>query len=257
MRQFATGIHDVGRGLAVLRAHPTLWRWLVAPALATLVLLVVAIAAVVHLVHPVVAWVSDRLGWVASIAGGLLTLLVAGVLACAGLLVFTQVAGMIAGPFNEQLSERIESVLTGRHPSPFSLREFAHGAALSVLHSARRISAALIGVALVFVVGTIPVIGAAAALVLAAWFTATAAAYDCYDAVFGRRAMAYRDKMAYLARHRGRTLGLGVAVAGMLLVPGLNLVALGLGAAAATVASHAQGPAQGQALHGGAGPRAM
>lgn len=111
--------------------------------------------------------------------------------------------------------------------------------------------------ALVFVVGTVPVIGAAAAVVLAAWFTATAAAYDCYDAVFGRRAMAYRDKMAYLARHRGRTLGLGVAVAGMLLVPGLNLVALGLGAAAATVASHAQGPAQGQALHGGAGPRAM
>jgi hypothetical protein len=39
----------------------------------------------------------------------------------------------------------------------------------------------------------------------------------------------------------------------MLLVPGLNLVALGLGAAAATVASHAHG----QALHGGAGPRAM
>jgi CysZ protein len=253
MRQLATGIHDVGRGLAVLRAHPALWKWVVAPAVVTLLVLVAAIAAIVHLVHPVAAWISERLGWVASIAGGVLTLVVTAVLACVGLLVFTQVAGMIAGPFNEQLSERVESVLTGRPPSPFSLRELAHGAALGVVHSARRIAAALVGVALVFVVGLVPVIGAVAAVVLAAWFTATAAAYDCYDAVFGRRAMAYRDKLAYLARHRSRTLGLGLAVAGMLLVPGLNLVALGLGAAGATAAFHAQGHAQ----DGGATRRAV
>ena len=41
---------------------------------------------------------------------------------------------------------------------------------------------------------------------------------------------------AYLARHRGRTLGLGATVAGMLLVPGLNLIALGIGAVGATLA---------------------
>ena len=56
--------------------------------------------------------------------------------------------------------------------------------------------------------------------------------------------MAYRDKLAYLARHRGRTLGLGLAVSGMLLVPGLNLIALGLGSAGATVAVHALGAIQ-------------
>jgi CysZ protein len=108
-----------------------------------------------------------------------------------------------------------------------------------VVHAARRLAAALIGLALVFALGFVPVIGTIAALVVALWFAATAAAYDSYDAVLGRRAMAYRDKLAYLARHRGRTLGLGLAVAGMLLVPGLNLIALGVGAAGATAADHA------------------
>jgi uncharacterized protein involved in cysteine biosynthesis len=49
-------------------------------------------------------------------------------------------------------------------------------------------------------------------------------------------------------RHRQRTVGLGATVAVMLLVPGLNLVALGLGAAGATVAAHA--------MEGEAGTRA-
>jgi CysZ protein len=108
-----------------------------------------------------------------------------------------------------------------------------------VVHALRRLLAALVGIALVFAVGLVPVVGTVAAIAIAAWFTGTAAAYDCYDAVFGRRAMAYRDKLAYLSRHRGRTLGLGLAVAGLLLVPGLNLLALALGSAGATVADHA------------------
>ena len=62
------------------------------------------------------------------------------------------------------------------------------------------------------------------------------AAYDCYDAVLSRRDLPYEAKTAYLAARRGRTFGLGAAVAGMLLVPVLNLVALGVGAAGATLA---------------------
>jgi uncharacterized protein involved in cysteine biosynthesis len=83
----------------------------------------------------------------------------------------------------------------------------------------------------------VPLVGTIAAVALGLWLAATAAAYDCYDAVLARRSMAYRDKLAYLGHHRGRSLGLGLAVAGMLLVPGLNLVALGVGAAGATVAA--------------------
>jgi CysZ protein len=238
VHQFAIGAGDVGRGLAALRAHPRLWKWLIAPALITLVLLVAAVVAILRLVHPVTSWVSAHLpGALASLAGSLFTVIVIGLLAIGGLLVFTPVAGAIAGPFCERLSEHLESELTGRPPPPFSLREFVHGTALGIAHSLRRIGVALFGVAIVFAVGFVPVIGAVAAVVVAAWFAAKAAAYDCYDAVFGRHLMRYGEKLAYLARHRGRTLGLGLVVAGMLLVPGLNLIALGIGAAGATIAA--------------------
>jgi CysZ protein len=235
-----TGVRDVGRGLAALRAHPALWRWVAAPAAVTLVLLVGAVVGIAYAVGPVVGWVAVHLpGPLARVASPILTVLVVGGLVIAALLVFTSVAGAIAGPFNERLSEHLEAELTGRRPGAFSLREFALGAAASAVHALRRLAVALVGIALVFALGLVPVVGTVAAVAVAAWFAATAAAYDCYDAVFGRRAMAYRDKLAYLSRHRGRTLGLGLAVAGLLLVPGLNLLALAAGSAGATVADHA------------------
>ena len=241
MHELATGVRDVGRGLAALRAHPALWKWVVAPAIITLVLLAAAAFGIAHAVDPAVGWAAAHLpGPLARLAGGVLTVLIVGGLVVAGLLVFTSVAGAIAGPFNEQLSEHLESQLTGCPPAAFSLGAFVHGAAVGAVHALRRLLAALAGIVLVFAVGLVPGVGTIAALAVAGWFAGTAAAYDCYDAVFGRRAMSYRDKQAYLARHRGRTLGLGLAVAGLLLVPGLNLLALAIGSAGATVADHAR-----------------
>jgi CysZ protein len=238
MHELVTGVRDVGRGLAALRARPALWKWVAAPAAVTL--LVAAAIGIAHAVDPAVGWAAAHLpGPVARVASPILTVLVVGGLILAGLLVFTSIAGAVAGPFNERLSEHLEAELTGRPPGPFSLRELVLGAAVSVVHALRRLVVALAGIALVLAVGLVPVVGTVAALGIAAWFAGTAAAYDCYDAVLGRRSMAYRDKLAYLSRHRGRTLGLGLAVAGLLLVPGLNLLALALGSAGATVADHA------------------
>jgi CysZ protein len=240
MKQLGTGVRDVGRGLAVLKAHRSLWKWLIAPAIISLLLLIAAVVGILHVVDPLVGWLSAHLpSWLASAAGTLLRLLVLALLGIAALFVFTTVAGMIAGPFNELLSEHVEAVLTGRPAPPFSLREFIRGAILGIVHGIRRLVATLIGVVLVFALGFVPVVGTIAAVLIGAWLAASAASYDCYDAVLSRRAMAYRDKLAYLAHHRGRTLGLGLAVAGMLLVPGLNLIALGIGAAGATVAAEA------------------
>jgi CysZ protein len=238
MHQLAIGLGDIGRGLAVLRAHPRLWKWVIAPAIVTLLLVVALVFGIVHAVDPLVAWVTAHLpSWLASVAGKLLAVLVVIALGFAALFLFTSLAAMIAGPFNEMLSEHVEAAITGRPSPPFSFGEFVRGAALGATHAIRRLLNAVVGFVLVFALGFIPVIGTIAALVIGVWFAASAAAYDCYDAVLARRGMAYRDKLAYLSRHRGRTLGLGAAVAGMLVVPGLNLVALGLGAAGATVAA--------------------
>jgi len=241
--QFASGLRDLGRGFAALRAHPRLWAWVIAPAVITLVLLAAVVLGIRHVTEPVTGWLVAHLPEsLARTASTVLGTLIGVALWIGAWIVFVPVAGMITGPFAEQLSENLEAELTGRPAPPFSWSAFLHGAVLGILHGVRRIAVSLVGLVLVLVIGFVPVVGTIAAVAIGIWFAATSAAYDCYDAVLARRSMAYGAKMAYLAGHRARTLGLGAAVAGALLVPGLNLIALGVGAAGATVAAHALQP---------------
>jgi len=239
--ELAQGVRDVGRGLGALRAHPGLWKLVLAPAALTLVLMVAVILGALWLVDPLVGWLVAHLpGWlgstIESVARAVLKTAVVVGLAAGAMFVFVAVAGMITGPFNELLSERLEARLTGRAAAPFALGDFVRDFVVGVLHGLRRLVASLFGLVLVFALGFVPVIGTIAAVVIGLWITARGAAYDCYDAVLARRGLRYRDKLAYLAQRRQRSLGLGAAVAGLLFVPGLNLVALGLGAAGATLA---------------------
>jgi CysZ protein len=89
---------------------------------------------------------------------------------------------------------------------------------------------------LLLIVGiAVPVVGTTVAAVLGFIATARFASYDAYDAVWARRRYRYRAKVGYLRENRWRTLGMGAVVAPLLLVPGLNVVALAIGATAATL----------------------
>lgn len=238
MDTFLAGVRDVQRGFGALRRHPRLWKYVVAPAVITAVLLIAAVIGAVHLLHPIVGWAHAHLpARLADLAGGTIVLVIGVVLWTGLAIVFVPLVGLIAGPFAERLSEHLESALTGRPAPRSTFADFLRGLALSIAHGLRRLLVSVVGLIVVFAIGFAPVVGSIAAVIVAAWLASHAAAYDCYDAVLGRRLLPYRGKLAYLAHHRARTMGLGAAVAGMLLVPGLNLFALGLGAAGATVAS--------------------
>jgi CysZ protein len=239
MSEFVRGMHDIARGFGFLRKHPRLWVWVIAPALITLALLVAIVAGVVAVATPLVARVTSGLpSWLHAVGGSLLWIVVVAALAVAAWFVYVALVGVIAGPFCEMLSEAVEEQLTGHTGSPFAFGRFLREAAIGIGHGLRRLVVSLVGTALLFALSFVPVIGAFAAIGLGAWFAARAAAYDAYDGVLSRRGLAYRDKLAYLSRHRGRSLGLGAALAGLLLVPGVNLVALGFGATGATLAAH-------------------
>lgn len=238
MTELGRGLGDLGRGFRFLNAHPGLWRWVLAPALVTLLLLVGAILAVARLAGPLVdgatSWLPDFLQ---GAAAWVMWILVVTGLSLGALLVFVAVVGIVAGPFCELLSEAIEERVTGRPGPPFSLRAFLKGAAAGLWHGLRRLLVSLASLVLLFALGLVPLVGSLAAMAVGGWLAARASAYDCYDAVLSRRGLSYGDKLAYLARHRGRTLGLGAGVTGLLVVPGVNLVALGVGAAGATLAA--------------------
>lgn len=239
MTQLLRGAADVSRGFRFLTAHPRLWWWVMAPAIVTLVFIALVIWTVLAVSAPLVAllagWTPD---FMEPFVSGLLRLLTVAGLSVVGFLVYVSLSGLFAGPFCEFLSEAVEEEVTGV-PSPrFSLLGFLRGLVLSVLHAARRLLIFLFALLLAFTAGSlVPVVGHALGLGLAGYFAATTAAYDCYDSVFGRRLWRYRRKKEFLRAHRGRTLGLGAAVAALLLVPFCNLVALGIGSVGATLAT--------------------
>ncbi|HEX2687899.1 MAG TPA: EI24 domain-containing protein [Kofleriaceae bacterium] len=239
MTELGRGVRDVGRGFGFLHAHPRLWGWVIAPATVTLIVLIALIAGAWWLLTHAVASLTAHLpAWLDGVASWGLSLVIALAVAAGAWFVFFGLSGVIAGPFCERLSEAVEVELTGHEGPPFSLGRFVVELAIGIGHSLRRLLVSVIGAIFLLVLSFVPVVGTIAAMVLGGWFAARAAAYDSYDAVLARRAMAYRDKLSFLGRHRGRTLGLGATVAGLLLVPGVNLVALGVGAVGATLAMH-------------------
>lgn len=237
MFQLLRGAGDVARGGRYLLAHPRLLVYLLAPGVVTLLIVAAVVWGVTALADPAFDWVEARLpewlGWVESV----LRVVVIGGLALAGFLVFVTISGLLAGPFCEMLSEAVEEQVTGRPAPGFSMAGFARGMVMGIVHAVRRLLVYLLTLVLVFVLGAlIPVIGPAIAFALGAYFAGTSAAYDCFDAVHARRLWSYRQKLDFLRAHRGRTLGVGGATAGLMLVPLLNLVALGVGATGATLA---------------------
>ena len=237
MRDLARGAGDVSRGLAALREYPSLWKYLIMPAAISLAILGGVVLLFIHFIDPLIASVTGHLPhFLASFAGTLVDILVGAVMSVGGFFIFATLAGLVSGPFQEALSLHLEARLLGTKVPPFAIGQFVHELSVGAVHAFRRLIVAVSGTIAIVAVGLVPGFGTLAALAMGILFAGRATAYNCYDAVLARRHLAYRDKLAYLSEHRSRTFGLGIAVAGMMLVPGLNLIALGIGSAGATVA---------------------
>jgi uncharacterized protein involved in cysteine biosynthesis len=217
LRGFVAGVLDAVRGAGYLLRHPRLLKWVIAPALVVTLSALLLFGWVVALVGAV-----GLVGWT-SLA-----------ITCA--IVIVAIAALVAGPFQERLSEEIEIRETGVRPPPGGAVRFLHEVAISVVHAARGGAVRLVMIGVLLVVGRfVPVVGPAIAAIGSAWVAARFAGYATYDAVWSRRHWSYREKVRYLHTRLWRTLGLGSVVAVMLAVPGVNVLGLAIGSAGATL----------------------
>jgi uncharacterized protein involved in cysteine biosynthesis len=228
------GVFDALRGALYLITHPRLWKFVLAPLVAAVVLLAAVIGSGVSLLHrPIEALAAHLPG---SWADDVLQLLAGVILVIGSVVIFVSVASLVAGPFNEMLSESIEEHETGVASPPFRLTTFLRDLVVGIAHAVRRVAVYLVVMIALLVVGVaVPVVGTVIATVLGAIATARFASYDAYDAVWSRRRLRYREKMAAMREDRWRTLGLGATTAVLLVVPGLNIIGLAIGATGATL----------------------
>lgn len=220
MREFLAGIGDLGRGFGLWGSSPRLMLLGAVPALVVGVVWVGLLVALVTELDAVAAAITpfaDRWGTLRSVARAFagLAVLVAALLVAA--LTFTAVVLTVGDPFYERISTEVERRL-GDAPA-----ERDEPALRGVLRAARdglvlllaSVAVGLIG----FLLGLIPVVGAAVGAVFGAtlggWFLVVELTGTPFDA----RGFVLRDRRRILGRHRARVLGFGVATWVLFLVP--------------------------------------
>jgi CysZ protein len=228
------GVYDGLRGAGYLARHPRLWVWVILPLIVAAVVLIAAVGGILGVLSPWIAGLAAYLP--GSWADNVLKLLAGVVLAIVSVSIFISVAALIAAPFNEELSESIEEIETGVPGPKFRVLRFLVDLVIGIAHAARRVFIYLVVMGVLLVIGlAVPVVGTIVAAVLGAIATARFASYDAFDAIWARRRYRYKQKTAYLREHRWRTLGMGAVVGVLLIVPGLNVIGLAIGATAATL----------------------
>ncbi len=227
LTDFARGVRHGLRGLRLLAGRPRLWTlalWPFAISLASLVAIAAAVIALrAHFLPADGAWRP-----VLAVATAIAVPIVCYFL-------FLPVASLVAAPFNDAISARVEEILTGRAPRDGDPTTAA-SVVRSLVHQARTFARwVVLAIAVLAASVGLPGIGSLVGLVGGGYLAARFAGWDAIDTPLARWGWSYDERLAFLRRRRALCLGTGTVVAVALAVPVLNALAMPLAAAAGTV----------------------
>ena len=252
---FFAGARTFGRALGVLRAHSELWPWCWLPL--ALNVLAFGLATWVFVAHLDVlsGFVREALTladpaswyewlWVGPlrVLGWLTRWIMLLIFALAVYVLFTLVGGVLAAPFLDVLSERLERIVTGRvHAGPGGLQAILGSAGRALREEAKRVGFLLavqvLFVALALLPGLQPLV-VAANLIFAAFFVSL----DYTGYVLDRRGIRFRQRRSWIWQHRRAMFGFGATALGTFLIPGLNFFCLPWLVSAGTLLALEAGP---------------
>lgn len=238
LADFFEGAHDVWRGAGFLLARPALWIWALIPFVLNIIFFTLLAWGTWHFagswIHAhffsghglwlnILGWVLGVLFWIGF---GLLVFFL-----------FVPLASLVASPFNDVLSEKVERLYAGeRIEQGFSLGRLVRSIATG-LHSTLRLAL----VSTVLLVAALPLGLLPPPLGPALWSAASAAITIRFIALqftaysMDRRIYTYRQRRDFLRRNRARTIGLGTMAFAVMLVPGLNALFIPVSAVAGTL----------------------
>ena len=226
----------IRRAIGLLARERSLWLWAALPFLVTLLTFGAACWFYFEFaLDPLVGWIAGALAvedpahwyawlWIGPIRALAWAIRWALVLIffVVTYMLFTAVGGVVASPFLDSLSLRVEQIVTGAAPEA----EGGLGAALaSMREEGKRVlvlASAALGFALLGLVPVVGLVSAPLAVVFAAFFLPLE--YTGY--VLDRRSVPFRERRLWLWSCRGATVPFGLAAFGTFLVPGLNFLAL-------------------------------
>lgn len=234
--RFFTGMSYPLQGFRIVLTHPGTWKYLVVPMLLSLVALVAAVYGSIQLVQLLVASQFDptanvaQQSWFAIVTG------FAYVVAFAISMVFTYLlANLVAVPFNDRLSERVEQLTLGPLDEPFDFGTMLRDLAQSVVHSA--LSLFLWGFVMIglLVLNLVPGFGNLLSVVATTLATSFFLSREMMDGAMSRRRLGYRHKIRVVRANAAICLGFGLVASVFLWLPVVNILLMPMMVAGGTL----------------------
>lgn len=145
------------------------------------------------------------------------------VLLLAVVLTFTIMANVLSSPFNDALSARTETLVTGQGEVSFTLAGLAREMGRTVIEELKKILFYVLVIGLIFTLNLVPVVGSVIYTILATIFTIFWLGLTFLDYAFARHGLKLGDKIRFIRRNYRPVFGFGLSVFGGAVVPVLNL----------------------------------
>jgi len=238
LSEISLGFFYPFRGLKVLVRTPTLWAYMLIPLLINLGVFSFGVYAgfsvFTEFVHGFLPQ-SEAWYWaaLAYLLWGIAVVLSVTVV----FFTFTLIGNLIASPFNELLSEKVEKrFFPGtREEEPFSLKGFFREMPRIILDEGRRLLFYLLGLLVLALCLVIPVIGAFIYAVSSAVFTIFFLSLDYLSYPMARRKMLFPEQRRCLLRHKALSSGFGAGALCLILIPFLQFLTIPASVTGATL----------------------
>lgn len=220
----------------MLREKRVLWPWAIAPFIINIIILLAAISIFAAYYGGIHSWLTSLIGidrtntsaewyaflwsatlWVADKIVQLLVILLSAII----MLVFVYAASfIIAAPFNDLLSERVELMLTGKDPPSFELKRFICDLLRTIKVESIK-AALLIAIPIsLLILNLIPLIGSTLYIALTFAFGSWEMGYAFAELPFGRKASSLDERMQFAKENKWKLIGFGAGYA----IPLFNLI---------------------------------
>ncbi len=238
--RFVAGFGLPLQAVRLFMRRPKLLMWAIVPASINLVLFVVAVVLLVKTgsrllssawSRPEIVAGADWFFW--SLWWTLFAVMIAAVVVLSYFLVL-MVGSLIASPFNDVLSKRVEQALTGQVVE-------ADGSGVadwleSVVGTLKTFFSNLLIIVPLFGLNLIPVVGSLVYVVLAALVSSFFLVMDYAGSPLDRRNVSFREKVRLIVANKDFSGGFGAGAWLLMFVPFVNLVAMPVLVVAGTIA---------------------
>jgi len=214
--------------------HPKLLVWVAIPALVNMLLFGLFVWLLAHFGGQVVDSVSAELSgehpwylaWVYWIVEALLWLVVVLLVPILAFVTVYLLGNLVAAPFNDLLSEKVEAIRLGSEDQPFSVRVLIADLGFTVGQELLRLSFFVTISLLLLLLHLIPVIGSPMNLVVGGWFAFLFFSLEYVDLPMARRRHRFSERWGVVWSNKALCTGFGGAAALFLWVPLLNFVCM-------------------------------